>query len=160
RLWLAGTGYCKLASPNRHTGVCNILERCLIDLTVFSPERLDYVAGAKIDKRAPFYQDRPAPELHPGRVLDLDALPDVTADERTEYTRLVAEARACMAPDQRASVRTHISSATPTMPEAEVEREITARIARAERGDLDAHQPLYFDNGTRCTAGTLTKTLD
>jgi hypothetical protein len=24
RLWLAGYGYCKLASPNRHTGVCNI----------------------------------------------------------------------------------------------------------------------------------------
>jgi Domain of unknown function (DUF927) len=42
RLWLAGYGYCKLASPNRHTGVASILERCLVDSTVFSPERLDY----------------------------------------------------------------------------------------------------------------------
>ena len=62
RLWLAGEGYCKLASPNRHTGVASILSRSLIDLTVFSPERLDYVAGAQIAKGAPFYQDRPTPE--------------------------------------------------------------------------------------------------
>lgn len=160
QLWLAGTGYCKLASQNRHTGVCNILERCLIDLTVFSPERLDYVAGAKIDKSVPFYQDRPAPELHPGIVLDLDSLPDVTEDERADYARLVAEARARVAPEQRAKVRTHIATATPALPDAEVEHEMTTRLARAERGDLDPDQPLYFSNGTTCTAGTLTKALD
>jgi hypothetical protein len=73
RLWLAGTGYCKLATPNKDTGVASLLERCLIDLTVLSPERLDYVAGALIPPGAPFYQDCPAPELHPGLVLDLEA---------------------------------------------------------------------------------------
>jgi hypothetical protein len=41
-----------------------------------------------------------------------------------------------------------------------VEQEITARLARAERGELDPDQPLYFDNGTHCTAGTLTKAFD
>jgi hypothetical protein len=159
RLWLAGTGYCKLATPNSHTGVASILERCLIDLTVFSPERLDYVAGALIDKSAPFVQDRPAPELHAGGVLDLDALPDVTADERTEYARLVAEARACIAPAQRATVRAHITTATPTMPDAKVEDEVTARIDQAERGELAPDHPLYFDTSA-CTASILTKALD
>src|SRR2546422_5912164 len=101
RLWLAGTGYGKLATPNKDTGVASILERCLIDMAVFSPERLDFVAGAIIPKPAPFYQDRPAPELHPGMVLYLDNLPEVTEDERAEYARLVTEARARVAPEQR-----------------------------------------------------------
>jgi len=105
RLWLAGTGYCKLATPNKDTGVASILERCLIDMTVFSPERFEYVAGAHIATAAPFFQDRPAPELHAGQVLDLDTLPDVTAAERADYARLVAEARARVAPEQRATVR-------------------------------------------------------
>ncbi len=160
RLWLAGTGYCKLATPHKHTGVASILERCLIDMMVFSPERLDSVAGAQIAKSAPFYQDRPAPELSLGVVLDLDALPDSTEDERTQYALLVAEAKDWLAPEQRRIVRTHITSATPAIPDAEVEQEITARLARAERGELDAAQPLYFSNGTTCTAGTLTKALD
>jgi hypothetical protein len=160
RLWLAGTGYCKLATPNKHTGVASRLERCLIDMTVFSPERLDFVAGAHIAHGAPFYQDRPTPELHPGQVLDLDTILDVTAEERALYTRLIAEAHARVAPEQCAKVRTHITTATPSLPDDEVERIVTTRIAQAERGELDSGQPLYFSNGTTCTAGTLTKALD
>jgi hypothetical protein len=160
RLWLAGTGYCKLATPNKDTGVASILERCLIDLTVLSPERLDYVAGALIPQGAPFYQDRPTPELHPGLVLDLDSLPEVTDDERAAYVQLVAEARARVAPEQRAKLRAHITSAAPTLPDTEVEQEITTRLARADRGELDASHPLYFDHGAGCTAGTLSKALD
>jgi hypothetical protein len=160
RLWLAGTGYCKLATPNKHTGVASILERCLIDMTVFSAERLDFVAGAKSARNSPFYQDRPAPELHPGMVLDLDAFPDVTAEEREDYARLLGDARACVAPEQRAKVRVHITTATPALPDTEVEKEVITRIEQAERGELDPGQPLYFSNGTTCTAGTLTKALD
>jgi hypothetical protein len=160
RLWLAGYGFCKLASPNQHTGVRAILERCLIDLTVFSPERLDYVSGAKIARRAPFHQDRPPPELHPGRVLDLESLPDVTEDERNEYAALLDEARARMAPEQRRVIREHIMGATPDLPEADIAQEICTRLERAERGELDPTHPLYFDNGAMCTAGALSKAQD
>ena len=112
RLWLAGHGFCKLATQNQQTGVCAILERALVDLTVFSPERLDYVAGALIDKSAPFYQDRPAPELHAGGVLDLDAFPDVTDEERAQYATLVAEAKDRLTPERRARVREVVKAAT------------------------------------------------
>ena len=71
RMWNAGYGYCVLASPNKRTGVASVLERAVLDTTVFSPERLDYVANARIAKNAPFYQDRGAPDLVPGCVLDL-----------------------------------------------------------------------------------------
>ena len=66
KLWCAGLGFCKLATANKDTGVAAMLERALVDLTVLSPERLDYVAGAQIPIGAPFYQDRPQPELHAG----------------------------------------------------------------------------------------------
>jgi hypothetical protein len=157
KLWVAGYGFCKLATPNSQTGVSAVLERALVDLSVFSPERLDFVAGALIDPDAPFFQDRPSPELHPGSVLDLDALPDVTDDERAEYARLVAEARARIAPEQRATVRAHITSATPIMPDAEVEQEITTRLVRAERGELAAGHVLYFHSGITLTAGELAQ---
>ena len=75
RLWNAGYGYCMLASPNRQTGVSAVLVRVAVDLAVYSPERLDYVSGARIAKQAPFYQDRADPVLMPGTVLDLDAFP-------------------------------------------------------------------------------------
>ena len=160
RLWLSDTGYCKLATPNAHTGVAAILERCLVDLTVFSPERLDYVAGAIIPKDAPFYQERPDPVVHPGHVLDLDALPEVTEDERQQYAARVAEARARLLPEQHQQIRVHITTATPDLPNAQVDREITRRLVQAERGELATDHPLYFDNGTMCTAMALTKALD
>jgi hypothetical protein len=157
RLWLAGYGFCKLATPNAQTGVAAVLERAMVDLMVFSPERLDYVAGALIDKNAPFYQDRPAPALYPGSVLDLDAFPDVTAEERADYARLVAEAHNRLVPERRAKVRAHLATATPTLPATEVEHEITARLARAEHGDLDPGHVLYFTHGTAMTAGELAQ---
>jgi hypothetical protein len=156
RLWLAGHGFCKLATQNKQTGVCAILERALVDLLVFSPERLDYVTGALIDKSAPFYQDRPVPELHAGGVLDLDAFPDVTDEERTQYTALVADAKERLAPERRARVRAHITTAMPALPEAEVEQEITARLALAERADLAPEHTLYFANGVTIRAQALT----
>jgi hypothetical protein len=134
----------------------------MVDLMVFSAERLDFVAGALIATTTPFYQDRPPPDLHPGIVLDLDALPDVTPEEHEDYARLVAEAHDRLAPERRAKVRAHITAATPSLPEAEVEREITTRLDRAEHGELEPGHRLHFDNGTTLTAGELAqaKALD
>jgi hypothetical protein len=161
RLWLAGYGFCKLATQNKQTGVCAILERALVDLTVFSPERLDYVSGALIDKNAPFYQDRPAPALHAGGVLDLDAFPEVTDEERSQYIALVTAAKDRLAPERRAKVCAHITTTRPELPEAEVEEEITTRLTHAERCELAPDHRLYF-NGTPVTARELVtaKALD
>jgi hypothetical protein len=162
RLWLAGYGFCKLATENKQTGVCAVLERTLVDLTVFSPERLDYVSGALIDNSAPFYQDRPAPALHAGSVLDLDAFPDVTDEERTQYIALVTAAKDRLAPERRAKVRTHITTTQPDLPAAEVEQEIAERLTRAERGELTPDHQLHFKNEPPVTARELAtaKTLD
>jgi hypothetical protein len=155
KLWCAGLGYCRLATANRDTGVAAILSRALVDLTVFSSERLDYCAGAEIDPDAPFYQDRPAPELHDGIVLDLDALPDVTDAERQEYARLLDAAKDRLRPAQRDTVRAHITAHAPDLPRAEHEQEITRRITLAERDALAPAHVLHFPSG-RFTAERLT----
>ena len=159
RLWLAGEGFVKLASPNSHTGVAAILERALIDLTVLSPERLDYVAGAEIPRSAPFVQGRAAPVIRPGGILDLDSFPDLTADERTAYAALVAEAKARLAPKQHGTIRARIKSQQPTMDDPAVEQEVVRRLERATRCELTADHPLYFARH-QYTAGTVTKAQD
>ena len=146
KLWCAGLGFCKLARANKDTGVAAMLERALVDLTVLSPERLDYVAGAQIARGAPFYQDRPTPELHPGIVLDLDALPDATDEERQDYARRLEAAKALLNPEQWETIRAYITTHKPEMPEAEQEQEITRRITRAEQDELAPEHPLYFPN--------------
>jgi hypothetical protein len=135
----------------------------MVDLMVFSPERLDYVAGALIAKSAPFYQDRPAPELHPGCVLDLDAFPHVTDKERAEYAALVAEAKEQLTPERRARVREVVKAAqtgdvhrSPGEADAAIEQEVTARLALAERGALTPEHRVYFVNGGSLTAAALS----
>jgi hypothetical protein len=159
RLWLAGEGFVKLASPNSHTGVAARLERALIDLTVLSPERLDYVAGAEIAKSAPFIQIREAPVIRPGGMLDLDTFPPLTDDERARYGALVDAAKARLAPEQHATIRARIRQQQPTSNDAAVEEEVRARLERATRCELTADHPLYFARA-QYTAGTVTRAQD
>ncbi|MFO1352331.1 MAG: phage/plasmid primase, P4 family [Gammaproteobacteria bacterium] len=160
RLWLAGHGFCKLASPNVQTGVAAILERCLIDLSVFSPERLDYVAGAQIDGRLPFFQDRPAPELHEGPPLDLDAIPPPSAEELERCRRRIADAKSALKPQQARTVEVYVRQTTPGLLEADLQREVTERLTRAERDELTAEHLLYFDNGERVRVAEVSPRLD
>lgn len=144
RLWNAGYGYCKLATPNAQTGVAAVLTRAAVDLSVFSPERLDYVAGARIAKNAPFYQDRGAPLLRPGTILDLDAFPDITADERQAYTDRLNAAKAVLAPERFACVKAVVQAQVPDLTEAEVCAQVEQRLAHVESAQLPPDYLLYF----------------
>ena len=116
----------------------------MIDLTVFSPERLDYCAGAMIAQGAPFYQDRPAPELHAGIVLNLDALPDATDEERQEYAARLEAAKDGLRPSQRERVRQSVQAQAPALQGAAQEQGVTRRLLHAERGELAPAHPLEF----------------
>ena len=155
KLWCAGLGFCKLATANKDTGVAALLERALVDLTVLSPERLDFVAGAQIAQNAPFYQDRPPPELHAGIVLNLDELPDATDEERQEYALRLEAAKDALRPVQRETVRQTITQQAPTLSAREQEQEIMRRITHAEQDTLAPDHPLYFPSRT-ITAQELT----
>ena len=87
RLWNAGYGYCKLATPNQQTGVAAVLDAGRGGLCACLA-RAPGLRGRGQDRQAaPFYQDRGAPQLVDGDILDLDAFPDVTAEERQDVHR-------------------------------------------------------------------------
>lgn len=73
RLWLAGYGRIEIS----RSGV--LLVRTIIDLTVGSPERLDFVAGAVCEDG--LEQRLPKPEYSPGRLLDTRLLPGLTEED-------------------------------------------------------------------------------
>jgi predicted P-loop ATPase len=152
RLWNADYGYCMLATPNRQTGVASVLTRAVVDLSVFSPERLDYVAGAKIDPRAPFYQDRGDPQLIAGTLFDLDALPAVTPAEQQEYQTRLAAAKAQIAPTRFRMVQDAITAATPTLTPPEVEALAHQRLEQHEGGALPPDYVLHFFHRRKAVA--------
>ena len=97
-----------------------------------------------IAQGAPFYQDRPAPELHAGIVLNLDALPDATDEERQEYAARLEAAKDGLRPSQRERVRQRVQAQAPALQGAAQEQEVTRRLLHAERGELAPAHPLAF----------------
>ena len=152
RLWNAGYGFCKLGTPNAQTGVAAVLERAAVDLMVFSPERLDYVAGARIAKNAPFYQDRGEPRLLPGGLLDLDAFPDVTPAERQAYEARLTAAKAALAPARFQQVQAVILAAEPELPADQVKVLAQQRLQHQEEGLLSDDFLLYFFHRKKAVA--------
>lgn len=94
RLWLAGHGYYVVSKAG------TLLSRSLIDAAVFQPERLDFAAGASCGDG--LEQRRPAmnvwnPAANP---IDTATLRDLSADERIQFARIQAAAKAAVAPEQ------------------------------------------------------------
>jgi len=94
RLQLAGFGRVEVGKAGQ------ILERGLIDASVYQPERLDFCGGAACE--APLEQRRPAP-----RVINADAealntraaLPDLTAAEEAKRQAIIGALKAAAAPE-------------------------------------------------------------
>ena len=82
RTWIAGLGYIQLSKDGRKD-----LRNRIIDLFVFSPERLVFESGANIQKG--WTQTRPEPVYVPGGIFDPATLPDLTDGEWDQYNILV-----------------------------------------------------------------------
>ncbi len=85
KLWINGYGYILNSSDGRQ------LERTIFDTYVFSPERLDFVAGAVcLDG---LVQNRPVPEHSDGDVLDTHCLDDLEEGQEEQYFELLQQAK-------------------------------------------------------------------
>ncbi len=95
RLWLSGYGYFAVSQAG------SLLERCLFDAAVWSPERLDFAAGAHC--LGSLIQRWPAPLLfNPGASpFDVASLPDLTAVEKETLRGLKSEARKDAEPERQ-----------------------------------------------------------
>lgn len=85
RLWLAGYGYIFITKDGK------MLPPTIFDTAVFSPERLDFCAGAEC--KAPLTQKLPPPMVIEGGLVDTESLPDLSAQEESKYAQLVESAK-------------------------------------------------------------------
>lgn len=95
RLFIAGYGYIDLAANGA------MLVRSIIDATVFSAERLDFVGAPVIDENLEW--SAPNPIYHDGKFLDTYALSDLDESEYEQYATLVKKAKETKKPQSEAS---------------------------------------------------------
>ena len=94
RLWLAGHGHIEISASGA------MLERTLVDASVWQPSRLDFAGGAACG--AGLDQRRGDPIIIEGSAQPIDsraALPDLTPEERDRLTAIKTEARAAAQPE-------------------------------------------------------------
>ena len=133
RLWLEGRGGIVIAKNGA------LLERTIIDETVFQPERVDYAAPAML---SPNLERRAAPpSFTSGGYLDTERLSDLSEAEESEYRRIVNEARRAAKPQADEVRAAAIESSAHVIAEKqgialEAARTIATAAVGAERADL------------------------
>lgn len=150
RLWLAGHGFIFV------TRAGTMLPRTIFDLTVFSPERLDFVAGANcIDCE----QRLPQPEYFEGEARDgmVTLPPSLTPTQERLYDALVAEAkeRALPEADRIKTVRIEMEVAE-MCTSRDIPREQAEKIVSSRHdGKLQPDDIIRFQGGDIATVGEI-----
>jgi hypothetical protein len=165
RLWLAGLGHIEVSKSGA------LLERTLVDASVWQPSRLDFAGGAACG--AGLEQRRGDPVIIEGAAQITDtraALPDLTAEERDRLAAIKAEAKGAAQPEAEgiravwieARVQEMVAPADRGDPEAIIAAETIARRA-LETGVLAGDFVLQVErggNGESVTVGDLLDNRD
>lgn len=138
RLWLAGHGYIFITKDGSQ------LPRTIFDKAVFSPERLDFCAGALC--KDGLEQRLPDPVYVAGDILDTSLLPDLTAEEEKEFRQLVTGAKKATGGEankiRQQYVKTEVEKLVVSgTPEKKAQTIIEHRLG----GDLAGEDLLQFD---------------
>ena len=162
RLWLAGHGHIEISKSGA------MLERTLVDASVWQPSRLDFAGGAELGPG--LRQDRGEPVTIPGAVDRIDtraALPDLTPEERERLIGIMVEAKGAAKPEADGVKEKWIAARVQEMvapedqgdPEAIKEAETVARRA-LETGVLSGDFVLQVQTGAKIEAVTVGCLLD
>jgi hypothetical protein len=137
RLFQAGLGCYEVSKSGQ------LLERSIIDSSVWQPERLDFAAGAHCI--APLEQRRGKPHIIDGEVIDTSkALPDLTEDEQASLETIKYELKAEVQHEVEEATAAFIKKMAPQM--ASDNGKDTARRA-VENQVLMGDYPLILENG-------------
>lgn len=154
RLWLNGHGYIKISKAGA------LLERSLIDQSVFQPSRIDFTAPAQCEP--PLVQRKPPAHLHGDAKKTLataSALPDLTPDELAKYEQLVRQAKEQKKPEAEQLRATYIEARIHELEARGVgsaEAQQTMRDA-FEHNVLHGDFLLHTENGQTVTVSELLK---
>lgn len=148
RLWLAGFGHIKISVAG------SLLVRSIVDSCVWQTNRIDYVAAPICEP--PLVSRKPSPELlgDPTQCLNTKVvLPDLTADEITNFKALVDNAKAAKEGEAREVRERYIAGRVAKLmeqgiPKAEAEATIRAAL---ETSVLHAGFVLEMTDGTKVT---------
>ena len=162
RLWLAGHGHIEISKSGA------MLERTLVDHSVWQPSRLDFAGGAALG--AGLRQDRGKPFTIPGTIEKIDtraALPDLTPEERERLTAIKVEAKGAAKPEADGVKEEWIDARVQEMvapedqgdPEAIKEAETVARRA-LETGVLSGDFVVQVQTGDKIEAVAVGDLLD
>ncbi len=138
RLILAGYGRIEISRAG------SLLIRTLVDLSVGSPERLDFVAGAVCEDG--LEQRLPAPYHHPGGLLDTTTLLDLTDAEEEKYNKVIQELKDKAKPQQKIIRESYINIEADKLSKSKNIDIDTARAIIRSRQDhiLEDTDLLYF----------------
>jgi hypothetical protein len=152
RCWLAGYGWFWISKPGR------LLERSIIDRSVFSSERLIFEAPPILKK--PLAQDAESrkPIAVEGEMIDsIACCPDLTADEQATLDKLLDDAREQMEPEAAKVRAAYIEERATALAESKdiTKEEAVQVIENACRQVLLPHYELDFvDKDLKgCTVG-------
>lgn len=154
RFWTNGEAFFELSKHNSQTGTASLLERFLLDMFVFSPERLIYETGAELEPG--LKQRRPEPYLYPGEILDLDSLPEPTTEERSYADENRAKAEAEIRGTRYEKVVGWLVG-NKNLDTAEAVKQANEVIEKCDRGILSLDHVLYFKNGKKIEVKDLTE---
>jgi len=166
RLWMLGYGHYVVSKSG------SLLERTIIDGSVFQSSRLDFAGGAKCGEGVT--QRLPEPEVFNQDAPYLDtvtALPNLTGEERRRLDQLKKTARAAKAEDAKAAKERWVEEHVGTFAAACDEPDATTREARVagyaascraaiEEGRLFGDFEIVFDDGTTATVGEILDNPD
>jgi len=144
RLWLAGHGYVLVSKSG------SLLVRSIIDISVFSPERLDFIAPAFC--LPPLEQRKPDPLYYDGNILDTSLLGDLSSDEDSILKRMIDEAKSKAKPECDQVKTQYIKIEVKKLLDIQDEKNEPLTEVQAQKivnsrmkGNLDRKDVLYFD---------------
>jgi len=139
----------------------SLLHRVLVDLTVGSPERLDFVAGAVCEDG--LIQKLPAPTITNGTLLNTALLPDLTPEEELQYKSIRGRMAELARPAQEAVRGQYVELEAGKLVKEQQGLDIeTARMTILSRQDhvLTDSDHLYFAHMKKGQAVTVADVLN
>lgn len=157
RLWLAGFGFYVVSEAG------SLLERSVIDSSVFQTSRLDFAAGAACGERVT--QQHPEPIVNEGSFLDTkQVLKDLTPAELAELEVIKRKAKLDIAPQAENIKALYVQDRALetltkhgiTQPNAQQLEEAKNIIKRAvDNAVLYGDFPIYLDDNTAVSVGEI-----
>lgn len=154
KAWLAGLGRIEVSQSGQ------ALKRTIVDLAVFQPTRIDFVAPSVC--LPPLEQRKPPAVLlgHDDLALDTkNALPDLNAADQRHYQQVVTQAIAAKATElAQARAKYTAERAAELVERGVTESQATATIRRAlEHGVLQADFVLHTEDGETVTVAEMLR---